>query len=322
MTVSPALAKALAAGRPQFNARIAAARRARSGLDMDAVARTIREWLGPVATAVEAAAPDRTGAVVEAGFDLCLGLAGQGLAGERRAVVDQVWREVAVACAAAVAERPFATLAMLTNAALTIDATPGARATDWIARMTAIAPMITADTLAAAGQVVAWRSGMAHFRDGALSAADGLPEPLALAAIGARGAWSDVRAALTANIWWTPDGDAAEGIGFGGFTGFGGPFAEPPQVRTCDQGFLVRSGARTGLIVADAWGATLHPASPDEFDGAAAARSSEGAAIVAADRTIAVDLPPEGLAFAVNAHSVAVASPYSHHLRIVPWRLP
>lgn len=322
MTVSPALAKVLAAGRPQFNARIAATRRARSGLDMDAVARMIREWLDPVVAAVEAVAPGRTGAVVEAGFDLCLGLAGQGLAGERRALVDRVWRDVAVTYAAAVAERPFETLAMLTNAALTIDATPGARAADWIARMTAIAPIVTADTLAAAGQVVAWRSGMAHFRDGALNAADGLPEPLALAAIGAEGAWFDVRAALAANRWWTPDGDSAKGIDFGGFIGLGGPFAEPPHVRAGVQGFLVRSGARTALIVADAWGATLHPASPDEFDQADAARSAAGAAIVTGDRTIAVDFPPEGLTFAVNAHSVAVASPYSHHLRIFPWRLP
>lgn len=317
MTVSPALAKVLAAGRPQFNARIAAARRARSGLDMDAVVWAIGERLDPVVIAVEAVAPERTGAVVEAGFDLILALAG-----ERRALIDRVWREVAVAYAAVVAERPFETLAMLTNAALTIDATPGARATDWLDRMIAIAPMVTADTLAASGQFVAWRSGMAHFRDGALAAADRLPEPLALAAIGAEGPWSDVRAALAANPWWTPDGNAADGIGFGGFTGFGGPFAEPPQVRAGAQGFLVRSGARTGLIVADAWGATLHSASAEEFDDADTARSVGGSSIVAGDRAIAVDFPPEDLTAAVGAHSVAVASSYSHHVRIFPWRLP
>lgn len=322
MTLSPALARTLAAGRPQFNARIAAARRARPGFDTETLSDAIRVRLDPVAAAVEAISLDQVGATVEAGFDLSVMLAGQAISGHRKALVDRVWREVAPMLATIVAARPFATLGMLTNAVLTIEATAGARADDWIGRMVAVAPMIEADMLAATGQVIAWRSGMAHFREGAIAAADTLPEALALAAISASGNWADVRAALLANPWWTPDGETP-GIRFGGFTGFGGPFAEPPTVRVGTQGFFVQSGDRTGLLVADAWGATLHPATKEEFDGADAATAEiRGATVVANDRTIPIDLPAEGLSAVIAGHSVAISSPYSHFLLILPWWLP
>lgn len=328
MTISPVLARALAAGRPQFNARVAAARRERSGFDVDALAEAIRLRLDPVVVAVDAVAPDRTSAVVDAGFDLIVTLAGQNFAGARSMLINQLWREVAVAYVGPVAQRPFATLALLINAALKIEATPGARAGEWIDRMIAIAPLVDADTLAGAGQVVAWRSGMAHFREGAIAVADGLPEALALAAIGATDSWADVRAALIANPWWTPEVGSAPEIRFGGFSGFGGPFVAPPQVRASGQGFFVRSGEYVGLLVADVWGATLHPATGEEFDaanddGAGIERGSiNGTRIMAGDRAIEIDLPPEGLSVAANATSVAVASAYSHYVRVMPWRLP
>ncbi|QNQ08516.1 hypothetical protein [Sphingomonas alpina] len=322
MTLSPALARTLAAGRPQFNARVSAMRRARTGFDSDALAEAIRRRLDPVVVAVDRVAPDRTSAMVEAGFDLILTLAAQGMAGRRRALTDRVWREAAVAYAAIVAERPFATLAMLTNAALTIETMPGANADAWVDRMVVIAPLVAADTLAAAGQVAAWRSGMAHYRDGALTTADGLSEALALAAIGATGSWTEVRAALVADPWWRPDNVVCEGISFGGFAGFGGPFSEPPRVRAGGQGFFVQSGDRTGLLVADAWGATLHPAVREEFDAAAESGARiDGAVVAAGDRRITLDLPPEGLSVAVTATSIAIASRYSHVVRVLPWTL-
>ncbi|WP_260599216.1 hypothetical protein [Sphingomonas endolithica] len=323
MTLSPALARILAAGRPPFNARVAAARRARPGFDGAALAQAIRERLDPVVAAVAAIAPDAAPAVADAGFDMILGLAGHGIAGERGALVDRVWQTLAVAHASSVAERPFAVLAMLTNAALTIAATPGARVDEWIDRMSAMAPQVTAETLRAAGQVVAWRSGMAHYRDGAIVAADGLPDAVAAAAIGSPAGWAEIRAALVDDPWWTPAGEPTTGITFGGFTGFGGPFAEPPSVRPGPHGFLVRSGLRTGLLVVDAWGATLHPADPAEFDDAATSAPVhvEGASIAVGDRTVRTELPPDGLAAVASPTSVAIFSRYSHLIRIVPWRI-
>jgi hypothetical protein len=321
VTLSPVLARSLAAGRAQFNARVVAARRARSGFDAEVLAQAIHDRLDPVVVAVDAIAPERVGAVVEAGFDVILGLVGYGIAGERGALIDRVWRTLGAAHARSVAEQPFAVLAMLTNAALTIAATPGARVDEWIARMTALAPLVTAETLRPAGQVAAWRSGMAHFREGAIAAADGLPDAVAAAAVGSAQGWTAIRAALVDDPWWTPAGDAAAGVTFGGFAGFGGPFAEPPMVRAGPHGFVVRSGSATSLLIADAWGATLHPADPNEFDSAAvgAPVRFDGAAIIACDRTIPTDLPADGLSAVANATSVAIVSRYSHQIRIVPW---
>lgn len=322
MTVSPALARSLAAGRAQFNARVAAARRARPGFDAEALARAIRDRLDPVAVAVDAVAPERVGAAVEAGFDVILGLAGHGIAGERAALIDRVWQTLGTAHARSVAERPFAVLGMLTNAALTIAATPGARVDEWIERMAALGPQGSADTVRALGQLVAWRSGMAHYRDGAIAAADSLPDTVAAAAVGSSLGWTEARSALAGDPWWTPDG-VAEGVTVGAFTGFGGAFAEPPLVRVGPKGFLVRSGPATFLLIADAWGATLHPTDPGAFDAATAGAPMRcaGSGVIAGDRTILTDLPVEGLAAVADATSVAIFSRYSHQVRIAPWRL-
>jgi hypothetical protein len=311
MTVSPVLARELAAARPRFNAEVAAARRARIGFDTEALSEAVRKRIDPLAVAVEAAAPDRTAAVVDAAFALTVTLVEHALSGERRAIVDRAWSEAAVPLAATVAERPEPVLAMLTNGVLTLAATPGARADEWIERMAALAPLVTVDTLAPAGQLAAWRSGMAHYRGGALAAADGLPEPLALTALGASGKWAEVRVALAADRWWTPEGRSDAGVRFGGFAGFGGPFPAPPQVRAGGEGFFVRAGSRVGLLVADAWGATLHPASEDEFDRAAPDAPVRGAGS---------GLPDEGLRAAVGEDSIAITSPFSHFIEVRPWR--
>lgn len=310
MTLSVVLVRELAAARPRFNALVATARRARSGFDTAALADAVATRLDPLAMAVEAVVPDRTALVVDAGFALSVTLVDHALSGERRLLVDRVWREVAVPLAAVVAERPEPALAMLTNAALKLAATPGARVDEWMVRMAGLAPLIDAETLAGAGQVVAWRAGMAHYRDGALAAADALPEALALAAIGVEGSWTQVRAALAADRWWTPQGRAV-GTRFGGFTGFGGPFAAPPEVRGGAEGVFVRSTTRVGLLVADAWGATLHPADVAEFDAARAASRAPA---------VPPGLPADDLRAAITADTIVFASPHSHFVEIKPWR--
>lgn len=311
MTLSPVLARELAAARPRFNAEIAAARRARTGFDTDALADAVRTRIDPLAVAVAAVAPDRVAAVVEAAFTSTVTLVDHALAGDRRALVDRAWTEAAVPLAALVAERPEPILALLTNAVLTLAATPGARPGEWIERIAALAPLASVDTLAGAGQVVAWRSGMAHYRTAAIAIADTLPEPLALAAVGATGAWSATRAALEADRWWTPTASAENRIRVGGFAGFGGPFEAPPRVRGGAEGFFVQSCERTWFLVADAWGATLHPAAADEFACAAPASPAH---------PHDTDMPAEGLEATIAGGSVALTSPYSHFIEVRPWR--
>lgn len=326
MSVSPALARTLAAGRASFNARVAAARRAQAGFDEAAFAAILSDLLDPIVAAVETQAPDRTAAVATAGFDIALTLAARNLAGPkaRRDAVNRLWRDVAPRLAGPIADRPKTLMGSLTNAALNIAATPGARPNEWLALLSRAAPIATAETLLPIGQVLAWRAGMAHFRQGALAAAEALGPQQALALVGAEGDWAEVRARFEANRWWRPDLEPGrEGLTVGAFTGYGGQFPEPPTVRAGDDGFVVRSADRTFLLIADAYGATLHPAAPETFDALRDRPAAlDGGAIRAGDRRVPIALPREGLSSAWDETGLVVASTYSYRLLVLPWRLP
>lgn len=326
MTVSAALARTLAAARPDFNARAAAARHARPGFDEAGFASLLKGGLDPIAAAVDARAPDRLGAVVDSAYDIALVLVAQGLAGPgaRGEAVNRLWAEVLPRLARAVAERPYEVIGGLSNAAVNIAATPGACVDEWLDRLAALGDHADSGTHRAIAALAAWRAGMSHYRESALAAADTLPEAAALAALGLDGAWSEARQSLRSSPWWPADPAAAgQGVEYGGFAGFGGPFPEPPVLRACPEGFLVRSGERHSLLVADAWGATLHPSPPERFAEAEAnGPRIEGNLVHAGDRTVSADFPPEGLQAAANADSLAVASSFSHRIRIYPWRRP
>ena len=116
--------------------------------------------------------------------------------------------------------------------------------------------------------MAAWRVGLAHFREGAIVAADALPETLALAAVGAQSdsRWPEVRGQLLASPWFDP-GAAPEGIAeirsvaqVGSFRGFGGLFLETASlVASTGQHFLVNSNGECWLLTADLFGATFSP---------------------------------------------------------------
>lgn len=325
MTLSPALADALAARRGHFNARVAAMRHERQGFDTDAFAAAIRDRLDPLVVAVAEAAPDRVARVVSAAFDMALLLVARGLLGPRARgdVANRVWSELGPRYAAPVAAAPRACLGALTNAGLRLAATPGVRAKDWLARMAELArfaPAVEPRTLAL---LAAWRAGAAHYREAALKAADEVPEATALAAVGTSNAgWSEVRACLAANRWWTPDGTVPDsGIEVGAFTGLGGAFDRPPEVRPGHQAFYIRSGARHFLLVADAFGATLHAATADDFEAADVPprlSALRGSVLELDDRRIAFDLSAEGLTAVINADTVAVTSPFTYAIRLLP----
>lgn len=330
--VSAALSSVLAAGRAQFNARVAEARHRYPSFDAAGFAAFVRTGLDAVAVSVDAVAPERTGSVVVAAYDMALALVGQGLAGPnaRTTVVERVWVDLAPRFARLLAVEPVEVLGALSNAAVTVASEPTARVGDWLGGMAEVAATVdSVDRLRALGVVIAWRAGLAHYRDAALRSADGLPDSLALAAVGAEPGrvWSEVRAACHANRWWSPQASRREHIGqgvdVGQFTGFGGVFSQPPTLRACRQGFVVRSGDRFCLLVADAQGAVLLPASAEDFAAADAVTSVPGATLSGSDivigaRRFAGDLPDDGLALVGNEHSIAVTSPYTHAIRLLP----
>jgi hypothetical protein len=176
------------------------------------------------------------------------------------------------------------------------------------------------------GQILAWRAGAAHFRAGAIAAAAGLPEALALAAFGVAdaGSWADLRERIARDPWWrAPDGVGLAQREIGAFIGLGGSFGAPPEVRAAPGGFFVHSAGQHFLLLADAYGAVLMSATAGEFAQAGAATgavgfSVEGEAIVVGRLRIALDLPASGLAVCASAGTLAITSPFTHAIRLVP----
>lgn len=314
--ISSAFAAALAAGRSAFNQRVRDAQRHYPAFRTDVLQRFLADEVNGVVAAVD---PARAGAVADAAVDVALELVGRALVGPaaRVGTPAAVWRVLLPRYAGLVAAHPDAVPAMLTNAAIHLDTLPGVRGADWIAQLAALAPRIaTVDELRIVGQVAAWRAGAAHFRTGAIAAADALPAALALAAFGAHDgdAWPDLRARIAGDPWWRADGaDVMAGHDVGGFAGFGGAFAEPPDVRAGEDGFVVRAGERCHLLLADAYGAVLLAATPDEFD-----RAAPGGALQVDARRIAPDLPADGLAVCASGPTLALTSPYTHAIRVLP----
>lgn len=320
--ISPAFASILASGRAQFNGRAAEARQRFPALDMAAFGAFLHDSVDPLVVAVAAAAPERADGVTLVAYDMALALVGHGLAGPaaKNPFVNGVWRELAPQFAPLLATAPVEVLGMLSNAAIHICTVAGARPAQWQRELAALAAQIaTLAQLRAVGQVLAWRAGVAHFRQGALAAADTLPQALALAAFGEPGAqWPQVHAQLQENPWR----GNADGREFGAFTGLGGDFGTPPQVRATKDGFVVRSAERHYLLVADAYGAVLHGATAQEFEQAQTGMPADvrvdGATVHIGARRIALDLPAGDIALAANAHTLAITSPWTHAIRLLP----
>lgn len=335
MALSTALASALAAGRPQFNARVVEARRRYPGLDTAAFAAVLREDVDVIITAVARIAPDLAARAVSVLYDVALDLVGQGLLGQgmRSAALTRVWRGLIPRYARLVATDPLGVAGVISNAALNVEKTRGARLEAWVQSMTVLADRIESiRQLRASGALAAWCAGLAHLREAALRAADELPQSMALAIVGASAndRWGDVCRRFLDDPWWSPQQSGASRVQrrveVGGFVGLGGPFAEPPEVRAVPNAFFVRSADRCSLLIADAFGAVLHPATLDEFDRADPGASggdmprARGTKVMLGGGTVDLDLPKEGLAIACNEHTVAVTSPYTHVIRLLPRR--
>lgn len=326
--LSASFAQVLAAGRRQFNARVEEAKRRSPSFDAAGFAAFLQQQVDGVVVAVNGAAPSRLTAVALAAYDVALSLCLHGLAGPagRAPLLNQAWSRLFPLLADRIAEQPQEVLGALSNAIVHLGGVDGARGDEWLDLMAQLAPRAgTVEQLLDLGKVLAWRAGLAHFRAGALLAADGLPPALQRAALGAPtdGSWSALRAALASDPWASSQARRVNGWQLGAFTGFGGRFSQPPELRLSPAGFLVRSGTRHFLAIADAFGAVLLPATADEFAAGAlppppVAPQRRGTTLAFADRELVLDLPSEGLQLAADAHTLAISSPYSHTLRLLP----
>ena len=310
-------------GREDFNARFAQARHQYPALSAENFAGFLAVGVDPVVRAVAAVAPDRTTEVAAEAYGIGLELVSRRLAGpgSRHEAVTQAWQDLLPRVGALVAAAPRRVLGAVSNAVCQLAVTPGARPAWWLKEMGRLAPLVAGDVenFLRLGQIVAWRAGMAHFRSDALALLHTLPEELAQAVLGPVD-----RTGLEAHPWWGKAvGQLAARVG--GFRGFDGLFTEPPRVAGGAAGhFYVRSGARCWLLLADAFGATFHRATPEEF-ALAAERPTPPPAGVSLDfggvllNRKRVELPfcGEITSHAVNASTLALTASLTHAVLLV-----
>lgn len=331
---STIVAGVLHSGRDAFNARFAEMKRRKPALEADAFSAVLGSSLAPMAEAVAAHQPDRVPAVVWAAYDAALQLVAERLAGPsgRHPVIEQSWRELLPAVAPLLAQSPGRIIAAVSNALCHLASTPGADEKGWLLRMLDAAQRLgMVDEFLAAGQLAAWRSGLAHFREGALAAGDVLPESVAVKMVGGPGrqSWSELREQILRQPWWTPDGTYQEASlhvvkTAGSFRGFGGLFPEPPVVASVDGMLIARSAGECWLLMADSFGSTFHRMPPEVFVTPPMARLQGNGLFhleghVLRGKTGRVDLSALGdiTSIAVLPQTIAVTGKYTHGITLV-----
>jgi hypothetical protein len=280
--LSEAFASVLRSGRAEFNAQFAEAKRSHPDLDGAAFAEFLSTEAERLVRAAGQVQPERVTEVAMASYEAGLELVAQKLAGPgaRHPWIGEGWQRVLPAVAQLVAASPHRILGAVSNALHNLATTPGARPEEWLNALERLGPECKdLDALLRLGQVAAWKAGLAHFRSSAIAAADALPQPLALAAVGAPGSgdWPEIRTRLLADPWFDPAAPPADETRArrlrvttqaGAFRGFGGLFQEPPRVAATGDHFLVRSSEECWLLTADLFGATFHRSSLAEFESA------------------------------------------------------
>lgn len=282
--VSSAFAAELERNRERFNALFAVARRAHPGLDGPAFLEFLRDRLDPVVSGAAERTPERLGEAVPLLYEAALHLHARGVAGRFPQAVE-AWLQVLSGLPPPLLADPLV-VGGTANAAAGIAAVPGARPEQWARELRAAAPFCAGrEELLAAGQVLAWRAGLAHYREGALDRLAGLPEPLAFRLLGLDPAPGTPRSLpalldrLRADPWLSPQAAAAEGAStrslriahrIGGFRGFGGVLGSVPQLAAEDGLLLLVEPEGAWLVTADLYGATLHPTAGPSGSGAAA----------------------------------------------------
>jgi hypothetical protein len=268
--ITGALARALEAGRPRYNALFAQARHATPALDAVAFAEQLRVTVAPVVDRVAGIAPERTEEVAAVLFELALDLTAKDL-WRRYPVLAEGWRELLGGLPGQLAAAPRAFAGSVTNALYNLALTPGARPREWLALVLELGPRCPDPALLLeAGKVAAWRAGLAHLREGALATCRRLGPDLGRAALGIAEAavpLDEVLERLHADPWLAPAAAAREPgrrrelrlvAAVGGFRGFGGPFLRPPRVAWADGRFLAGDGEAFWVLTADVFGATFH----------------------------------------------------------------
>ena len=213
----------------------------------------------------------------EALYDLSLELIGADClgAGSHYGVMDLVWSALFPKIPALLSEDPLRVAAAVSNAVYNLEQESSVDTSKWAEQVEKITGLCSdAGQFLDAGKVLAWRCGMAHYRNSAIKLLDNLPEKLILEIIGlSRDSSGVTKADVIQSLedpWITPK---KIGSGHkkslkivakaGGFRGFGGPFVTPPQVASTPERLYAFDNECCYSIFADSFGVTMQRYGPD-----------------------------------------------------------
>lgn len=331
--ISSEFSSVLKSGRTDFNNRFALARRIYASLRAEEFSSFLETAVDPLVRLVATIDKNRISTVAYAAYDIALALVGQNLAGpgSKYQFIEEGWEKILHPAVKHVVHDPEKVITCVSNALYNIAATQGADLSMWqetLGMFSTITDDI--DTFLKIGQILSWKAGLAHYRNGSLILLDTLPEKMSrsIMRINDNKSWIQIREQLGQDPWFNPS-DTDETIkakesGFritarvGEFRGFGGLFIEPPLVATIGEEILVKSGTECWLLMADIFGATFHRVEVSEFDKAAQKTSMlsdikiNGTKIRFKGEIIDIKHLGSISSAARNNHTLALTSPLSH----------
>lgn len=304
---------ALLASRERYNTLYALAKRARPRLESERFKHNLLTFCAPL---IQETQPVHRERITDALYTQALELTGVELF-SRSDAVRAVWAELLCSAPSLVAEDPERVIPSLTNAAYQLEMEPGVDWCFWFRRMKELASLVeSAGQWLSVAQVLAWVSGMAHYRSSAMALTETLPSELVEKVIPR---WDKVKH----DPWWPrrPEpGCMAKVHRVGGFAGFGGPFRRPPEVVTAGENtFLVSDLADDWVLFCDGFGATLKRVAdfqPQEVASQDMRVNSSGEVLWSGERAFLPEAAPVG-SFDVSGQVLAVTGRLSHYIYIL-----
>lgn len=323
---------ALLARRERYNALFAEARHYQPQLDGAAFGLVLIESVAPLVEAAAAAGADAS-EVTDGLYAVALELYGHGMLGPERndPWVTAGWKAM-TGVAGPLGRAPRRVAAAVSNALRNLGQTPGARPAEWIEGLRVCAGIADEpEALLKAGQALAWRCGLAHYRTDALAILAALPAPLAARVLElpdpAR--VSEALFRMAVDPWCDPRQPThaprlSRVARIGGFRGFGGVFLAPPMVTLIEGELHARDGNAEGgvwRICADAFGATFHRTVIDKWT-EAGTRGSPFRLVKGRVSKIGAgeaDFPDLAVvtSVAATATTLAATTPLSHYIWLV-----
>lgn len=323
---------ALLARRERYNALFAEARHYQPQLDGAAFGLVLIESVAPLVEAAAAAGADAS-EVTDGLYAVALELYGHGMLGPERndPWVTAGWKAM-TGVAGPLGRAPRRVAAAVSNALRNLGQTPGARPAEWIEGLRVCAGIADEpEALLKAGQALAWRCGLAHYRTDALAILAALPAPLAARVLElpdpAR--VSEALFRMAVDPWCDPRQPThaprlSRVARIGGFRGFGGVFLAPPMVTLIEGELHARDGNAEGgvwRICADAFGATFHRTVIDKWT-EAGTRGSPFKVVKGRVSKIGAgeaDFPDLAVvtSVAATATTLAATTPLSHYIWLV-----